>query len=78
MSTNLTAKSDFLETIKRSWTWGRLTMNERVTFEAMLSTYDDAIKGTYDQRWRICQALYTTYLAGLGYTGGEWREKMAG
>ena len=34
----------------------------------------NAIKGTYNQRWNILQALYGAYLIGIGYDNFSWRE----
>ena len=31
-----------------------------------------SIKGTYKQRWEACEALYHTFLEGLGYTPLDW------
>lgn len=36
---------------------------------------DNCLKGTYNQRWDILQAIYHSYLIGLGYTDFNWREE---
>ena len=70
------AKQEYLEMIKKSWTWAKLTEKEREKFSELLEHPCSAIviRGNYDQRWEACEALYHTYLEGLGYTPLEWRE----
>ena len=70
------AKQEYLEMIKQSWTWAKLTEQEREKFSELLEHPCSAvvIKGNYDQRWEACEALYHTYLEGLGYKPLEWRE----
>lgn len=76
MRTKEQAKQDWLTMIKGSWTWARLTENERKTFSDLLEHPCSAvvIRGNYDQRWEACEALYHTFLEGLGYTPLDWRE----
>lgn len=70
------AKQDYLDMIKQSWTWAKLTKEERQTFLDLLEHPCSAavIKGTYNDRLAACEALYHTYLEGLGYTPLDWRE----
>jgi hypothetical protein len=70
------AKSNYLKSIEQSWTWAKLTQEERTKFLELLEHPCSAvvIKGTYNQRWEACDALYYTFLMGLGYTPLEWRE----
>ena len=35
----------------------------------------EALKGTYYNRWHILQAIYHSYLIGIGYTDFNWRDK---
>ena len=76
MRTKEQAKQDWLEMISKSWTWARLTENERKAFSSLLEhpCSSAVIRGSYEQRWEACEALYHTYLEGLGYTPLEWRE----
>jgi len=78
MKANESAKESYIEMIKRSWTWNRLTQEERTKFLELLDhpCSSVVIKGTYNQRWEACEALYHTFLAGLGYDADplEWRE----
>ena len=77
MRTNEQAKQDYIEMIKQSWTWARLTQEERTKFLELLEhpCSTAVIKGTYKQRWDACEALYHTFLEGLGYKPLEWREQ---
>lgn len=70
------AVSEYLEMIKKSWTWGRLTESERTAFldSVEWSIDQNVIVGTWKQRWMICQALYTTLLYALDYKPFGWRE----
>ena len=78
------APQDFLEMIKKSWTWERLNQKERKQFMDAFDTivyswgnskYDKAIKGTYKDRWHILNAMYHMFLAGVGYDNNDPRWK---
>ena len=77
------AIQDFLEMIKKSWTWARLTEKEKNQFKEAFETVtvswsncgDNAIKGTYRDRWITCQAMYHLFLAGVGYDTNDPRWK---
>lgn len=71
------ATLDFIGMIKESWTWARLTENEKKSFEdsVIWSINQNVIIGTYEQRYKILNALYHTFLQGVGYTGWKWREE---
>lgn len=73
------AKPDFLEMIKHSWTYERLTQKEKEIFEKLFEyhpTIETTVSGDYDHRWRACQALYLMFLAGCGYNNQvDWREE---
>lgn len=73
-----TAKQDYIEMIKQSWTWDRLTEKERNQFLELLEhpCTRVVVKGNYEQRWEACEALYHTFLEGLGYDPLEWRESQ--
>lgn len=76
MRVNESAKENYIEMIKQSWTWAKLTQEERTKFLELLDhpCSSVVIKGTYNQRWEACEALYHTFLEGLGYDPLEWRE----
>ena len=67
---------DFLSMIYKSWTWKRMTKEEQVICNRLFEEphAKQAITGSYDTRYKICQAIYASYLAGLGYRDGFWRE----
>ena len=68
---------NFDEMIKNSWTYDRMTIAERKKWDEILfNEYPtrDCLKGTYNQRWKILNALYRAYLMGIGYTNFNWRE----
>lgn len=70
------AINDFYNMILNSWTYNRLTKTEKNNFnETMNHTKTKkALKGTYEQRWEILQAIYGAFLYGCGYDGPNWRE----
>lgn len=72
------ATKNYLEMIKQSWTWGRLTEKEKRTFEYLITEHSpikNSIKGTYKQRYELANDLYYTFLMGCGYDNDiNWRE----
>ena len=69
---------DFNKMIEISWTYGKLTKEEKDTYNHIFnysSQAIEAVKGTYEQRWKILQAFYSIFLAGIGYTGWNWRSE---
>lgn len=77
------AAQDFFEMIKKSWTWERLTEKEKDQFLEAFDTVvyswsnsgDRVIKGTYRDRWKVCNAMYHMFLAGVGYDSNDPRWK---
>ena len=70
------AQADWTDMIVKSWTWAKLTREERNKFgdELNKETTKRIISGTYRQRWEILNALYSMFLEGCGYNGGNWRD----
>jgi hypothetical protein len=68
--------SDFIEMIKHSWTYAKLTEIEKDRlFDLLTHTrITDNIKGTYNQRWEFLNTIYFAYLEGVGYTPVGWRD----
>lgn len=69
--------NDFVLMIEKSWTFERLTEGEKERLKTVL--FDDvrteeALKGTYNQRWAVLQAIYSTFLTAIGYNGFNWRD----
>ena len=73
------AYTDFLTMIERSWTYGRMTDEEkRRCMEAFSWALEQgAIKGADKTRWMIMQAIYNAFLQGIGYDPFHWREPEA-
>lgn len=73
------AIKNFVEMIKKSWTYDRMTDREKKIIVDILYNIrtENATKGTYKQRWETLQAIYGAYLAGLGYDSPSWRETQA-
>lgn len=70
------AQADWTDMIIKSWTWAKLTNDEKNKFgdELNKEIIQKIISGTYRQRWKILNALYAMFLEGCGYNGGIWRE----
>lgn len=67
------AVPDYIETvIKKSWTWARLTEEERQRFLSM--EIFDEIKGNDRTRIEWLCTIYNAYLTALGYKPIGWRE----
>ena len=69
------ALENFVEMIKNSWTYARLTDSET---KRLLEMFGDlrtkqALKGTYYHRWEVLQAIYSSYLLALDYKPMGWR-----
>lgn len=69
------ATTDYIEMIKGSWTWDRLSTFERRAFLKSIEGAENLkqIHGNYEQRWMICEAMYTTFLNALCYAPTGWR-----
>lgn len=74
------AKFDYLKMIGQTWTWAKLTAEEKAKFLEVLEhpCSGAVIKGNYEQRWEACEALYHTFLEGLGYDPLHWHEEING
>ena len=70
------AQADWTDMIVKSWTWAKLTREERNKFgdELNKETTKKIIFGTYEQRWETLNTLYSMFLEGCGYNGGSWRD----
>ena len=62
----------FQNIIKKSWTWQRLTEEERQRFINM--RVFDQIKGDDKTRIEWLNTIYTAFLTALGYKWVGWRE----
>lgn len=69
-------KEDCLKFIENSWTWEKLTKEEKQRF--FLVVKKTKIFGTYEQRKEILQSIYWAFLNGLDYSPLCWREKNFG
>lgn len=63
------AFSDFIEMVKQSWVYERFTDEERIMWEKHMHEpcTQAAIVGSYEQRWKILQAIEYAFIVGLGY-----------
>lgn len=62
----------FQNVIKKSWTWDRLTEEERRRFIDM--DVFDRIKGNDKTRIEWLNTIYNAFLSALGYKSVGWRE----
>lgn len=70
------ALKDYKKMIVNSWTYERMTKEEKQRLFEMFDNVQtaEALKGSYSQRWEVLQALYNSFLLALGYCW-NWREK---
>lgn len=69
------ALTDYIEMVRRSWTYGKMTDDEKNRCINVLTDVRALnIQGTYNQRWNALQAVYNAYLVGIGYNSFNWRE----
>jgi glycine cleavage system protein P-like pyridoxal-binding family len=70
------AKNDFIDIIKISWTYEKLTDYEKQLFHKIINEniINEALKGNYKARYKTMQAIYHTFILSLGYNGFNWRE----
>ena len=57
----------FKDMVKKSWTYARLTESEREWLWNVFGNRAMDIKGTFYQRYDAYNAMYSAYLAGVGY-----------
>ena len=71
------ALHDFLEMVKQSWTWDRMTEDEHNRYIGAIDWAFTAghIKGSYQDRWDSLQLTYHLFLIGLDYKPIGWREQ---
>lgn len=67
-----TVEDYFQNVIKKSWTWDRLTEEERRRFIDM--NVFDRIKGNNKTRVEWLNTIYDSFLSALGYKPIGWRE----
>ena len=66
------AKADFIKMILDSWTFSRLTEQERGRLAEALDVVRPG--GTYEKRIEHLHDIYHAFLLGVGYTPTGWRE----
>ena len=70
------ALDDFIDMIEQSWTYDRLTKEEKDRLKGIFNSarVDDCLIGTYKQRWNTLHAVYYAFLMALDYNPLDWRE----
>lgn len=70
------AITDFKKMIFNSWTYDRMTRDERERLALALDGVQaHEIKGNYNARIAALNLAYNSFLLAIGYTGFKWREK---
>ena len=67
----------FNEMIENSWTYGKMTQEEKEKWHDILKHVEITkdLQGNYLQRWKSLNLIYHSYLIGIGYTDFNWREQ---
>lgn len=70
------ALNNFINMIQNSWTYERLTKEEKERFFETMQHIEtrNILKGTYNQRWENLNAIYYAFLLGVGYSPINWRD----
>lgn len=66
------ARTDYINMITKSWTWDRMTDNERTRCDEAL--HMARLNGRYEQRYETLQDVYYSFLMALDYKPVGWRE----
>lgn len=71
------ANNNYIELIKNSWTFKKLTEKEKQNFFDVLfdNRIKNIIKGNYSQRCAILNAIYFSFLKALEYEPINWRKE---
>lgn len=66
---------DFMDMIKKSWTYNKMTSEEKKRLHDVFNDIrlSKALKYNHNHKWDILQAVYASYLQGIGYTDFNWR-----
>ena len=66
---------DYNKMIMFSWTYEKMTNDEKNRWNDILNhtRISKCLRGNYDSRWDILNAIYHAYLIGIGYTDFKWR-----
>ena len=66
--------NEFYDSLKKSWTWRRLTENEKKKLNELHVL--DRLSGTNNQRIDSLNLIYHAFLLGLGYDSPNWRDEI--
>ena len=68
---------DFMQSIKQSWTYQKLTDEEKERLNKLLkhNRIIENARGNYYQRFQYLDAIYYSFLIGIGYNGLYWRDE---
>lgn len=74
---NLEIVNDYIEMIKNSWTYERLTSEERKRLIDLFNHVSvlNSLKYTKDHKWDVLHDVYYSFLIALEYTPIGWREE---
>lgn len=77
-NTKINILNEYIEILKASWTYAKLTEEEKERFNHIFYSEQikDVLKGKKLQIYKNLNMVYSSFLAGVGYTGGcNWREE---
>ena len=62
----------------KSWTYARMTASEKnACLDALKwAAETGALRGNFEARFYILHSVYYAFLAGIGYSGADWREAV--
>lgn len=66
----------FVEMTEKSWTYEKLSKQERINLSTTFNEAKKYLKGNFKQRWSTLDLIYEAFLNALGYCESvvQWRE----
>lgn len=66
---------DFINIIEESWTYHRMTSDEKKRLSDVFNDIKNSKLLKYDDKhkWDILHAIYSSFLQGIGYDNFNWR-----
>lgn len=66
----------FVEMIEKSWTYTKLSKQERINLSTTFNNVEKYLKGNFKQRWETLQLIYEAFLNALCFCENvvNWRE----
>lgn len=66
---------DFIDMIEKSWTYNKMTSDEKKRLNDVFNDIriSKILKYNNKHKWDVLQAIYSSFLQGIGYDNFNWR-----